>query len=869
MKVPVQQTHEVSLNTPPILIVDRIGLIGEELAREFAQDYLVVLVSPKRFSQKNGKVMHVPFKRKIPQVPDNRYSKIFIIDDGQKVTKKSSFSFIKKAREGNASFYFIGSVRNTDIRHADEIAAAYSKAQVLIFGDLFDKNILFDRSSSISRFSLQARKNERIVVEGDGLMLSYPVTFKDTIKLIIKASHLDISQKTILLFSPHPITDISLASKFKKINPDVKIDFVKSVRKSEFYIPKNSQYALSKYNLDEKIKELGIEEKENREVRVVEKSKKKKNFLKPILSFALLILFILLLPFITTSAYILLGEREIKNAFASAQSGNFEKAGRQIKNSNTLFDVALKTSQPLVLEGKYLGMKKSAENIKKKAETGKTISQAGLNILDGGMILAQIYNDESRDPGNDFLLASNSFKNAILLIQKANAEGHLSNELKKDYDSILPFIDLFSNSSEILPDVLGFEKPKKYLILFQDNTELRPGGGVVEVFATMEIENAKITEVSPLDEKPIDENLKSIIDPAFGLRRYLPLENLTLRDSSFDPDFINSAISASNIYSLATEEKVDGVIAIDSIFIKNILAELGPIAVKGQSKKISKENVENIPLETNNFGIEILNSLKNELDGREELPLLLLAKMVGNSISEKHLLFAFPNPSTQNIFTANGWSSSLWDSREKENNKINDYLGISEANLGKNKINKFVSRSALKKLVVSANGKVSSELTISFKNNAEKGTGVYKNYIQLVLPESSKISSISIDGKNEKIEKAITNAAQYNGANFKPPSGLEVYERNQMDKSVYGFLVQIPEKEIKTIVVNYDIPYSLPSTQKSAVYSLKVYKQPGLDSYPLDILFDLPVNLTVLDFEKSLSREIKKDEEFRFIFSQR
>ena len=249
--------------------------------------------------------------------------------------------------------------------------------------------------------------------------------------------------------------------------------------------------------------------------------------------------------------------------------------------------------------------------------------------------------------------------------------------------------------------------------------------------------------------------------------------------------------------------------------------------------------------------------------------MLLLAKMVGNSISEKHLLFAFPNLSTQNIFTANGWSSSLWDNREKENNKINDYLGISEANLGKNKINKFVSRSVSKKLMVSEKGKVSSELTISFKNNAEKGIGVYKNYIQLVLPEASKISSISIDGKKEKIEKAITSAVQYNGANFRPPPGLEVHERNQMDKNIYGFLVQIPEKEIKTIVVNYDIPYSLPSTQKSAVYSLKIYKQPGINSYPFDLSFVLQYNQTVIGLEKSFSKEIKKDEEYLFTIAQR
>ncbi len=869
MKVPVQQIHEASSKMPPILIVDKIGLIGEELAKEFSQDYLVVLVSPKRFSQKNGKVMHVAFKRRIPQVPDGRYSKIFIVDDGEKITRKSAFSFIEKAREVGATFYFIGSVRNTDVKHADEIAASYSKSQVLIFGDLFDKNIFFDKTASISKFSLQARKNERIMVENDGLMLSYPVTFKDTIKLIIKASYLDISQKTILLFSPHPITDISLASKFKNINPDIKIDFINSKRKSEFYIPKNSQFALSKYNLGEKIKELEIEKKENREVRVIDKSKKRKNFIKPALAFSLLILFILLLPFLTTGAYIKLGEREIENAFASADNGNFDKARRQVKSSSVLFDIALKTSQPLLLEGKYLGMKKPAESIKKKAETGKTISNAGLGILDGGELLRNVYDGKSMDPKSDFINASNLFRNAVLLVQKVKAEGNLPKNLESDYNSVLPFIDLFSNSSEILPDILGFDSPKKYLILLQDNSELRPGGGVVEAFAVMEIKNAKITDFTAFDEAPVDENLKSIIEPAFGLKRYLLLENLTLRDSNFDPDFINSAISASNIYSLAVEEKVDGVIAIDAIFIKNMLNVLGPIAVPGQSEKISDKNIEKISFRENNFGIEILNSLKNELDTRNDLSPFLITRQIGNLISEKHLLFAFPNPSTQNIFTANGWSSSLWDNREKENNKINDYLGVSEGNLGKNKINKFVSRSISKKVSVSDSGKISSELSISFKNNAEKGNGVYKNYLQLVLPEASRLTSISIDGKREKVEKAITNAAQYNGANFKPPVGLEVYERNQMDKNVYGFLVQVAEKEIKTIVVNYDIPYSLPSSQKSAVYSLKIYKQPGIDSYPFDLSFNLPSSQTVLNFDKSLSREIRKDEEFLLTIAQR
>lgn len=868
MKFPALKSQEVIGNAPPILIVDKIGIIGEELAKEFSQDYLVVLVSPKQVTHKNGKIIHILFKRRIPQAPDNRYSKIFVIDDGQTITRKSAFSFIEKARESGAQFYFIGSIRNIDIKHADEVASSYSKSQVLIFGDLFDRNILFDRNASISKFLLQARRTRRILVGGDGLDLSYPVSFADTIKLIIKATYLDISQKTILLFSPHPITDISLANTFKKINPDVNVDFIKEKRKRNIYIPQNSQHALSKYNLEEKIRELEIEEKENREVRVAEKIPRERNFLKPILSFVLLILFVILLPFLTTYSYLVLGEREMNKARSSVEAGNIDKAKKQVKNSKTLFEIAIKTSQPLILEGKYLGMKSYAQGIRKKAETGQSVAVAAIALFDGGELLRNIYNGESRDSGSDFLKASNYFKNSLVLIQKLKAEKNLPKDFENEYDNIAPFIDLFSNSSEILPDVLGFDSAKKYLVLFQDSAELRPGGGVVESFAILEVKNARIINFDAFDASPIDENLKTQIDPAFFLRRYLSIENLTLRDSSSDPDFINSAISASNIYSLAMDEKVDGVIAIDSLFIKSLLKVIGPVAVKGQSIKISAENIEKISLNDNNFDTEILNSIMDEFENEENSSYLLLVKELGISIKEKHLLFAFPKLSTQNIFTANGWSSSLWDNREKENNRINDYLGISEANLGKNKINKFVSRSIAKKIIVSEKGKVSSELTISYKNNSKKEGGVYKNYIQLILPEAAKITSVSINGETAEIEKAITDPSVYRARGFKPPSGFEIEERNQMDKNIYGLLIQVSSAEIKTIVIIYDLPYSLPSTQKSAKYSLKIYKQPGIDSYPFDLTFNLPENHKVLEIKKNISKEIKSDEDFRLTIAQ-
>lgn len=870
MKFSAFKAHEVNSSAPPILIVDKIGVIGEALAKELSQDFLIVLVSPNPLTEKNEKIIHISFKKRIPEVPDSRYSKIFVIDDGQSVTRQSAFSFIEKARDCDSPFYFIGSIRNVDIAHADEIADSYSKSQVLIFGDLFDKNIFFDKNASISKFILQARKTGKIQVDGNGLSLSFPISFSDTIKLIVKASYLDIAQKTILLFNQHPITDISLANTFKKINPDINVDFITEKKESKIYIPKNSQHALSKYSLEEKIRELDLEDKENREVRIINKKIIKKSYLKPVLAFLLLVLFVVLLPFLTTSAYLALGNREINNARKSAEKGNFEKSKMQAENSKTFFETALKTSQALLTESEILGMKSNAERIKSKAKTGQMISQTGIYLLDGGLILRSIYQGDSRDPKGDFLKASNSLESSVSLVQKIKAEGNLSPEFEEEFDSIIPFIDLFSNSSEILPDILGFDSSKKYLILFQDNSELRPGGGVIDSFAILEIKSAKIVNFSSFDESPIDENLKTQIDPQFGLRRYLPLENLTLRDSNFDPDFINSAISASNIYSLAVDKKVDGVIAVDILFMKNLLTALGPIAVEGQSVKISSENIEESFRNEKNLDIKMLDSLVNNLEEKSDISYLSLIKQMGISIKEKHLLFAFPKPSYQNIFTANGWSSSLWDNREKENNKINDYLGISEANLGKNKVNDFMSRSVSKKITVSDKGKISSDVTIAYKNNSSKKNGdSYKNYLQLVLPEAVKISSISVDGKILKMEKAITNPSIYSAPGFKPPLGFEIDERNQMDKNIYGFLVQVPASEIRTINIVYDLPYSLPSAQKSAQYSLKIYKQPGIDSYPFDLSFSLPDNQTVLGLEKNMSAQIKEDSDFQFTIAQR
>src|SRR5689334_10497013 len=148
-------------NKSLVLVVDKIGLLGNELAVSLAQDYLVIFASKIRPTE-NKNIVHIPFKGKIPVVPDNKYEKLFIIDDASTITKESVTSFISLARGNQAGLYFLTSIRNIDSQYAQSITGEYAGTRVLVFGDIFDKTLFFDKNSSVSRFILQARKNKRI-----------------------------------------------------------------------------------------------------------------------------------------------------------------------------------------------------------------------------------------------------------------------------------------------------------------------------------------------------------------------------------------------------------------------------------------------------------------------------------------------------------------------------------------------------------------------------------------------------------------------------------------------------------------------------------------------------------------------------------
>ena len=865
MNLSVLKSEKID-NFPPILIVDRIGIIGEALAQDLSNDFLVVLIS-KSAEIKSDKIIHIPFKRKIPQAPDNNYKKIFIIDDGDAVTKESTTSFIEKAKDTNTPLYFIGSIRNVDLGNVDVITSTYANAKVLMFGDLFDKNIFFDKEIAINKYIIQARRDLKIEVEGNGLGLSFPITFKDTIKLIVKASYLDIPQKVILLFYPHPITDISLANTFRKVNPDVKIDFTKAGRARNIYIPQDSQHAIEKYKLEDKIKELDLENRENRKLIVVPVHKIKE---RPIFASLILILtltiFLVLLPIISTSSYLFLGQRELLKSVEAIEEGDIEGAKNKANNSKTLFEMSEKTLIPLTLEVRALG--RETAYFSKKVATGKKLSSATQDLISAAEQIKSIQRNESTDPEKDFVTALNLARSSIVLITQVKTDGNLPVEIENKFESLKPFIEVISSSDQILPELFGFDGEVTYLVLFQDNTHLRPGGGLINSYAILKLKNGKVVGLETFPSSQIDENLSTRVEPPFFIRRYIPSQDLLLKDSSFNPDFVEGAKSQASIYNLSKDETVNGVIAVDFEFAKNILKAAGEVNI--EEGQINSENLYDFA-EKSDISKNIADSLVGKIRKGKSLSYLKIAEMIGKSISEKHLLFALRDLKNQTVFTSNRWSGALDDKRAEKKGVINDYFGISEANLGIGNLNNQISRSVSKKIIATDSGSLTTKITISFKNNSGRSgsLGTYKNYLRVLTPGGSSLEGVVIDGQEQEIMDAVTNFNVYEASGFVPPDGLEIYETLEKEKKNVGFLLSIEPQKTKTVVLTYTLAYKISPSPKENIYSLVIYKQPGVKPYPFDLSFDLGKKFKIVGERDIYDSDISKDEEIKFIISEK
>lgn len=138
-------------------------------------------------------------------------------------------------------------------------------------------------------------------------------------------------------------------------------------------------------------------------------------------------------------------------------------------------------------------------------------------------------------------------------------------------------LDAAASASQLLPDMLGAEVPRSYLLMIQNNAEARASGGIPGALAVLKVDNGKLT----LGEQSSAGKV-GIMSPAISVdseqeQIYSSRLGKFMQDVNLTPDFPTAASTAQAMWQRKTGQRVDGVISMDPIALGYVLDATGPV----------------------------------------------------------------------------------------------------------------------------------------------------------------------------------------------------------------------------------------------------------------------------------------------------
>lgn len=432
-------------------------------------------------------------------------------------------------------------------------------------------------------------------------------------------------------------------------------------------------------------------------------------------------------------------------------------------------------------------------------------------------------------------------ENLILISNKLPQNLSLFKNLK---NKILSYLELISQVKKLTPfveELFAENSEKKYLILFANNMELRPGGGFIGSFGVLDIKNLTIQNLRIYDVYDADGQLKAHLEPPLAIKKYLNQPHWFLRDSAFSPDFLENYTQAKIFLKKEIGfDNFNGVIFLTTSAVENILDAFGDLYLPDYKETINKKNFylkTQYYTEKNFFPGSIqkksfLSSLANQiLINLENASFKKLLPAIKKSLDEKQMVIYFDNlPKLQKIIDSFFWSGRVIEPTciNKVENCLTDFLMPIDANLGVNKANFYINHFINLKTWFNNQGQIRHLLSIVFKNNSPSTIfpgGIYKNYFQLFLPNEVIINQITKDGiiiEKEKID----------------------FENINDKIQKIGFLVIVPVKSTTEIKIDYELKEKFKKGR--GVYQLIIQKQIGTDNIDFVMETYLPENFYLI-----------------------
>jgi hypothetical protein len=434
---------------------------------------------------------------------------------------------------------------------------------------------------------------------------------------------------------------------------------------------------------------------------------------------------------------------------------------------------------------------------------------------------------------------------------------------------------LFVNAQPLLvnlPAILGDPTDRRYLVIFQNDKELRATGGFLTAFAQFTLRKGKITLEKSDNIYSLDDAMKKTFPVPREISTFhVGVYAFNIRDSNLSPDYKLSMQQFEAMYNTTSgHEKIDGIIALDTHVLVEALKILGPSNVDGRifGADIDKRcDCASAIYELEDYSSRPVGYFRTQTERKGIIGDLMrdlmfralgfspskywgkLFQMMISEIAQKHILAYMDLPVEQQAmesFNMAGRIMTASDSASLLKYKDGDgwdYLHVNNSNMAGAKSNMFVSQKMTKDTTVNSDGTITTNLVIDYKNpypgsdcNLEHGqlclNGILRNWVRVYVPVGSKL----VDSKGSVSPKDLKS---------KP---MDTYDA--LGKTVFeGFLTVSPMGSAKL-----ELTYTSP-VKVSGLYKVLIQKQPGTDNVGLGLKLnghlkkELPLNT---DMEFSL-----------------
>ncbi len=463
-------------------------------------------------------------------------------------------------------------------------------------------------------------------------------------------------------------------------------------------------------------------------------------------------------------------------------------------------------------------------------------------------------------------------------------EGYLA--LKTQVENAEHFLDAF------VPWFSDASTTHHILVLLENPSEMRPGGGFIGSYADVSISGGAITNVSVHDVADVDATFAPKIVPPVPLQ----LEEAGFRpaDGNWFFDFPTSAsetlalfnesgLYAANAASSAsgTTPTFDAVVAVTPQVLSDLLSVTGPITLPGATLKngaqaasttfASSTLVEQIQKIVQAGQAQNAQNTKTS-SGNPTYPKAVIAQLYGamfqqiasstidekaqiiadaqNWIANKDVMVYASDPDFQSFAESYG---ATGDQYQLPSNFNGDYLAIANADINSDKSERYVAQTISYDATINADGTLTDHLAITRQHNGnESSYWWYKttnqDYMQIFVPGGT-----SLDNESGGITKSVPAPINYARDGYSTdPLVLAIASDTQqsfiypkvtteedLDKEVFGIWSRVYAGTSTQVVFDYSHPlFTMPA---AGVQYQFVFERPSGATGDYQIEIDAPL----------------------------